>query len=58
MCVTSGVNYLTLARWVGHRDGGVLIGKVYGKTTEEQDREFARMVQQPGLTVVEAAAGQ
>ena len=58
VCVTSGVNYLTLARWVGHRDGGVLIGKVYGKTTEEQDREFARMVQQPGLTVVEAAAGQ
>jgi len=56
VCVHSGINFLTIARYVGHSDGGVLIGKVYGKTTEEQDREFAKMVQQPDLKVVEAAA--
>lgn len=26
----AGVDTLTVARWVGHADGGVLIGKVYG----------------------------
>ncbi len=29
-CVMSGIDYMTIARWVGHKDGGVLIGKVYG----------------------------
>ncbi len=28
--IMSGVDTLTVARWVGHADGGVLIGKVYG----------------------------
>jgi integrase len=56
-CVNSGINYLTIARYVGHSDGGVLIGKVYGKTTEDQDREFAKQVQQPDLRVV-GGAGQ
>jgi integrase len=28
--VMSGVDFMTIASWVGHRDGGVLIGKVYG----------------------------
>jgi integrase len=28
--VMSGIDYMTIAKWVGHRDGGVLIGKVYG----------------------------
>ena len=29
-CVMSGIDFMTIARWVGHQDGGVLIGKVYG----------------------------
>ncbi len=29
-CVMSGIDYLTIAKWVGHKDGGVLIGKIYG----------------------------
>ena len=29
-CVMSGLDYMTIAQWVGHKDGGVLIGKVYG----------------------------
>ena len=27
--VMSGIDFLTIARWVGHKDGGVLIGRVY-----------------------------
>jgi hypothetical protein len=30
----SGIDYLTIARWVGHKDGGVLIGRVYGHLTD------------------------
>jgi len=26
----AGIDYMTIARWVGHKDGGVLIGKIYG----------------------------
>lgn len=34
-CVMSGIDYMTIARWVGHQDGGVLIGKVYGHLSNE-----------------------
>lgn len=34
-CVMSGIDYMTSARWVGHKDGGVLIGKVYGHLSNE-----------------------
>lgn len=30
MCVMSGIDFMTVATWAGHQDGGVLIGKVYG----------------------------
>jgi len=33
--VISGIDYMTIARWVGHKDGGVLIGKVYGHLSNE-----------------------
>jgi integrase len=34
-CVMSGIDYMTVARWVGHKDGGVLIGRVYGHLSNE-----------------------
>jgi integrase len=36
--VMSGVDYMTIASWVGHRDGGVLIGKVYGHLADEHKK--------------------
>ena len=36
--VMSGIDYLTIARWVGHKDGGVLIGRVYGHLTDVHAR--------------------
>ena len=33
--VMSRIDYMTIARWVGHKDGGVLIGKVYGHLSNE-----------------------
>lgn len=29
-CVMAGIDYMTIAKWLGHRDGGVLIGRIYG----------------------------
>jgi len=31
MSVMAGIDFMTIAEWVGHQDGGVLIGKVYGQ---------------------------
>ncbi len=33
--VMSGIDFMTIARWVGHKDGGILIGKVYGHLSNE-----------------------
>jgi integrase len=44
MCVMSGVDYLTIARWVGHQDGGVLIGRVYGHLSDEHRKRSAAKV--------------
>jgi hypothetical protein len=29
-CVMAGIDYMTIAIWVGHRDGGAMIGRIYG----------------------------
>ena len=41
-CVMAGVDYMTIAKWVGHLDGGVLIGKVYGHLSREHPRQMAK----------------
>ena len=41
MCVMAGIDYMTIARRVGHQDGGVLIGKVYGHLSNEHTRRQA-----------------
>jgi integrase len=41
-CVMSGIDFLTIARWVGHKDGGILIGKVYGHLSHEHLKNAAR----------------
>lgn len=40
-CVMGGIDYMTIARWAGHRDGGVLIGRVYGHLTDQHARAAA-----------------
>ncbi|MBL9140064.1 MAG: site-specific integrase [Verrucomicrobiales bacterium] len=39
--VMAGVDFMTIARWVGHKDGGVLIGKVYGHVANEHRQRMA-----------------
>jgi integrase len=40
-CVMSGIDFMTIAAWVGHRDGGILIGKVYGHLADSHKKEQA-----------------
>jgi len=40
-CLHGGVPLPTIARWVGHKDGGVLILKTYVQKDEELERKYA-----------------
>jgi integrase len=51
--VMSGIDFMTIARWVGHKDGGILIGKVYGHLSNEHAQaQAARLNFGPALAVV------
>jgi len=56
MCVMSGVDFMTIAAWVGHRDGGVLIGKVYGHLANEHRKAMAERVNFGPTTVTSMVA--
>ena len=43
-CIMAGVDTLTVASWVGHSDGGVLIGSIYGHLNPQHKRESAAKV--------------
>jgi integrase len=40
--VMAGIDYMTIASWVGHLDGGVLIGKVYGHLASDHTKKQAQ----------------
>ena len=40
--VMSGIDYMTIAKWAGHRDGGILIGKVYGHLADDHAKGQAQ----------------
>jgi integrase len=40
--VMAGLDYMTIASWVGHKDGGILIGKVYGHLASEHKKRMAQ----------------
>jgi integrase len=44
MCVMAGIDFMTIAAWLGHKDGGILVGKVYGHLLDEHRRKAARQV--------------
>ena len=40
-CVMAGIDYMTIAKWLGHQDGGILVGKVYGHLSDEHRKRMA-----------------
>jgi len=43
-CIESGVDVLTVSRWLGHKDGGALAMRIYGHLRDEHSQEMARKV--------------
>lgn len=43
-CIESGVDIPTLARWMGHKDGGALLSKRYFHLLDDHSRQMAQRV--------------
>ena len=43
-CIESGVDVPTVARWLGHKDGGALAMRVYGHLRNQHSQEMAKKV--------------
>jgi integrase len=43
-CIEAGVDLPTVARWLGHQDGGSLLAKMYFHLLDEHSREMAAKV--------------
>lgn len=43
-CIQCGVDLPTVARWMGHADGGALLAKVYFHLCDQHSRQMARRV--------------
>ena len=41
-CLEMGVDIPTVAKWLGHRDGGVLVMKTYGHIRDEHSLEMIK----------------
>jgi integrase len=41
-CVMAGLDFMTIASWLGHRDGGVLVGRIYGHLADTHRRAAAQ----------------
>ena len=44
VCVMAGIDFMTVAAWLGHKDGGILVGKVYGHLLDEHRQKAAGKV--------------
>ncbi len=43
-CVMSGIDFKTVSQWLGHRDGGFLVCKVYSHLSDAHTKEQAQRV--------------
>jgi integrase len=44
VCVASGVDFMTISKWLGHGDGGMLVGRVYGHISNEHAQRAAKKI--------------
>lgn len=58
-CVMAGVDFMTIAAWLGHQDGGILVGKVYGHLADSHKQAQALKVNfGPALVESQEVANQ
>ena len=57
LCVMAGIDFMTIAEWAGHQDGGILIGKVYGHLASEHRQAMAdKLSFEPVVLIKQGAA--
>lgn len=44
VCLEAGIDFATIARWVGHSDGGLLVARTYGHLRKEHSQLMAQKV--------------
>lgn len=44
ICIEAGVDIPTVSKWLGHKDGGALAMRVYGRLRNEHSLEMAQRV--------------
>ena len=37
----AGLDYMTIAGWLGHKDGGMLVAKIYGHLSDKHKAKAA-----------------
>lgn len=50
-CVMAGIDFMTIAEWLGHSDGGILVGTTYGHLNDLHKRRMAA-----GLSLLQVPA--
>jgi integrase len=43
-CIEAAVDFKTIAGWLGHKDGGILVAKTYGHLRDEHSFEMAKRI--------------
>ena len=38
----AGLDFMTISQWLGHSDGGILVGKVYGHLADTHKKAAAQ----------------
>jgi integrase len=55
--VMSGIDFMTIAKWLGHKDGGILVGRTYGHlANEHRQAQAAKLVFAPTMKTQEITA--
>ncbi len=42
--IEAGVDFKTIAAWIGHKDGGILVAKTYGHLRQTHSQEMAKLL--------------
>ena len=50
--IEAGVDFKTIAAWVGHKDGGLLVAKTYGHLRDTHSFEMAKRTTVSRLTLI------
>jgi site-specific recombinase XerD len=50
--IEAGVDFKTIAAWVGHKDGGLLVAKTYGHLRDAHSFEMAKRMTFSALTPI------